>query len=98
MLDPAYHMNAGLSGYTQVLAALLGSGFKEDFQRRVRIQAYDSKVPTQAQYSLACVSSVSGVRRRRLNSSRRAFRSRLRTQQEGRTTAQIVDNPVHNFV
>ena len=27
----------------QVLSALLGAGFKEDFQRRVRIQSYDQK-------------------------------------------------------
>lgn len=28
----------------QVLSALLGAGFKEEFQRRVRIQSYDQKV------------------------------------------------------
>lgn len=44
MLDPVYHMNAGLAGYTQVLAVLLSSGFNETFSSRVRIQAYDSKV------------------------------------------------------
>lgn len=46
ILDPAYHNAANLASYTQVLAALLSSGFqdKSDFAKRVRIQSYDLKV------------------------------------------------------
>ncbi len=48
ILDPVYHLNAGLAGYTQVLAALLGAGFKDDFAKRVKIQSYDLKARTRA--------------------------------------------------
>jgi glycerophosphoryl diester phosphodiesterase len=44
ILDPMYHLNAGLAGYTQVLAALLSAGFKDTFEQRVKIQSYDLKV------------------------------------------------------
>ncbi len=37
----------------QVLSALLGAGFKEDFQRRVRIQSYDQKVGQMAHHVLS---------------------------------------------